>query len=83
LVGANGMIANFVERSLIETAGALERGDHSIEQPMHVVVHADAALIEVQNLPQLGRMDAQKANLLIEGQHLEHLGQINAGEIPS
>jgi hypothetical protein len=40
-------------------------------------------MVEVEHLPQLGHLDAQQADLLVESQHLEHLGQIYARKITS
>ena len=50
---------------------------------MGVVAERHAKRTEVEHVPLLARLDAQEADLLVEGQHLEHLGQVYAGQISS
>jgi hypothetical protein len=83
LAHADGVVADLVDRFLREAGIAHERRDHPVEHRMHVVVHRDTPVIEVEHLPEPGRLDAQEADLPIEGQHLEHLGQVYTCKIPT
>ena len=80
---AHSMVTHFVDGFFGEPARAHKGGHDPVQNRVHVVVCGDATLVEVQNLPQLGGMDAQEADLLVKGEHLKHLGQIYTGKIPS
>ena len=83
LLGVGGMRADLLHRCLGELAGPHHRQHEPIDDLMDVVAEGHAARVEVQRLPEALALDAEQANLLVERQHLEDLGQVDTGEIPA
>jgi hypothetical protein len=75
------MVPSLAHRLAVQMSGAHHVGEHAVEQQVLVVVESDTAIVEVQRLPRVGTLDAQHPDLLVEGEHLEDLSQIDARQI--